>query len=289
LLGRWSTTNYETSPLDSERTTAGVALGRRSSARSELSLNAVTESIDFDDELNTDFDRDSVFVGWQLEGSRTTLDANVGYTWLERDGSDKSGSALIDINVTRHLTAASTLRLSLGQQLGDTGDSLRSQLSGSVVGSAASQITATSDPFESQTVSLEWGYLRGRTSFSLGASHIEDDYETQSQLDRKRDVFSAGFSRRMASTLTFDVRATYTDEKFTNVVQLDVPRQNDEVRISAILNWRAWSRMGLRLLVERFDRGTDTGATEFEENRAFLTLTYDWGAQDISQLGGGFR
>jgi hypothetical protein len=93
----------------------------------------------------------------------------------------------------------------------------------------------------------------------------------------------------MASTLTFDVRATYTDEKFTNVVQLDVPRQNDEVRISAILNWRAWSRMGLRLLVERFDRGTDTGATEFEENRAFLTLTYDWGAQDISQLGGGFR
>lgn len=284
LFGRWSSTNYETSPLDAERTTAGVALGRRASARSELSLNAVTESVDFDDPQNVDFDRDSAFIRWQLDASRTTLDANVGYTWLERDGSDKEGSALINIHIARELTASSTLSLTLGQQLGDAGDSLRGQLSGTVVGGGAGQITATSDPFESQLVSLDWGYSRGRTGFSLGASHIEDQYETQTQFDRKRDVFSAGFSRRMASTLTLDVRASLESEKFTNANQ-----ENDELRLGATLNWRAWRTLGLRFLVERYDRDTDGGTGEFTENRAFLTLAYYWGAQDMSALGGGFR
>ncbi len=85
----------------------------------------------------------------------------------------------------------------------------------------------------------------------------------------------------MASTLTLDVRATYMDEKFENTVQVDVPQQDDEVRISAIFNWRAWTQVGVRLLVERYDRDTNTGASEYKENRAFLTLTYYWGEGDV--------
>ena len=79
LSGRWSTTTYEDSPLDADRTTGAVAFGRRASPRSELSLNAVTESVDFDDVFNTDFDRDSVFVGWQLDASRTLIDAEISW------------------------------------------------------------------------------------------------------------------------------------------------------------------------------------------------------------------
>lgn len=284
LFGRWSSTNYEDSPLDADRTTGGLSIGRRASPRSELSLNAVTESIDFDDPVNTDYDRDSAFIGWQLDASRTTIDADVGYTWLERDGSDKEGSALINISVSREISAASTVRLALGQQLGDAGDSLRSQLSGNVVGGGASQITATSDPFESRLVSLDWSYSRGRTGFNLGASHIKDEYETQSQFDRKRNVFTAGYSRRMASALTLDFRATLEDEKFTTT-----GGESDELRLQATLNWRAWRTLGVRLLVERFDRNTNssTGVGEFEENRAFLTLAYYWGSQDPATFGSG--
>jgi len=285
LFGRWSSTDYEDSPLDAERTTAGVAIGRRPSARSELSLNAVTESIDFDDVQNTDFDRDSVFVGWQLNASRTTIDANVGYTWLERDNGDKEGSALISLFLTRDLSASSALRLTLSQQLGDAGDSLRSQLEGSVVGGAAGQITATSDPFESQLISLDWTYTRGRTGFLLGASHIEDDYQTASQFDSKRNSFTAGVNRRMGSALTLDFRATLDKEKFTSAAQ-----ESEELRLAAALDWRAWRTLGLRLLVERFDRDSNTGLTEYEENRAFLTVAYYWGSQDATvRPGGGYR
>ncbi|WP_161966095.1 outer membrane beta-barrel protein [Steroidobacter cummioxidans] len=282
LFGRWSSTNYETSPLDAERTTAGVAIGRRPTPRNELSLNAVTETIDFDNPQNTDYDRDSVFIGWRLDASRTTIDANMGYTWLQRDGSDKQGNALININIAREMTAASTLRMTLSQQLGDAGDSLRAQLTGNVVGGGAGQITATSDPFKNQLVSLEWSYMSGRTGFLLGAAHSKDDYEVAAQFNRERNDFTAGVSRRIASTVTLDLRATLEKEKFTNVDQ-----ENEEFRVGATLNWRAWRTLGMRLLVERIDRDSRGGSNEFVENRAFLTLAYYWGGDDAAALGGG--
>ncbi|MBL8266088.1 hypothetical protein [Steroidobacter sp.] len=281
LFGRWSSTTYETSPFDAKRTTAGLSVGRRASARSELSLNAITESIDFDDADNTDYDRDSVFVGWQLDAARTTIDAQLGYTWLKRDGDEKDGTAMVNVGVTREISAASRLRLSVSQQLGDAGDSLRSQLSGNVVG-AAGQITATSDPFESRVASAEWMYSRGRSGFSLGVSRGKDQYETLTQFDRTRLTYTAGLSRRLSPTLDFDLRATLENEDYANS-----NAETDELRVSATLNWRAWRRMGLRLLIERYDRdasGTSSGSGgrtgEFQENRAFLTLAYHWGSAE---------
>jgi hypothetical protein len=272
LFGRWSTTTYERSPLDAERTTAGVAVGRRASPRSELSLNAVTESVDFDLAANTDFDRESVFVGWNLDASRTEIDAQLGYTWLERDGDDKTGNALVNVVITRDLSASSVLALTLGTQLGDAGDSLRTELQGGVVGGGGTQITATADPFENRVASLDWSYFRGRTGFSLGASWTEEDYETQTQLNRTRNVFTASVSRRLASAVDFDLFATLEDEEFDNT-----DLTSDELSLGAVLNWRVWRTLGLRLTAERYDRDTSDGTGEYQENRAFLTLAYYWG------------
>lgn len=275
LFGRWSTTSYERSQLDAERTTGGVAFGRRASPRSELSLNAVTESVDFEQALNTDFDRDSVFLGWNLDASRTEIDAQLGYTWLQRDGADKSGNALVNIVVTRDLTAASVLALTLGTQLGDAADSLRTELQGGVVGGGGTQITATADPFENRVVSLEWRYLRGRSGLSLGASWNEEQYETQTQLDLVRYAYTASVSRRLASTVDFELVGTLQSEEFDNA-NLDA----DELRLGAVLNWRAWRTLGLRLTAERYDRSTSNGMGEYQENRAFLTVAYYWGGAD---------
>lgn len=278
LFGRWSSTTYERSPLDSKRTTAGVALGRRASPRSELSLNAVTESVDFDQASNTDFDRDSVFVGWNLDASRTVIDAQLGYTWLERDGGDKTGNALVNVVITRDLSASSVLALTLGTQLGDAGDSLRTELQGGVVGSGGTQVTATADPFEQRLASLEWRYNRGRTGFSLGASWTDDDYETQSQLNRTRQVYSASVSRRLASAVDFELFGTLENEDFDST-----DLSSDELRLGAVLNWRAWRTLGLRLTAERYDRDTSNGTGEYQENRAFLTLAYYWGGAETTR------
>jgi hypothetical protein len=240
-------------------------------------LNAMTESVDFDQAINTDFDRDSVFLGWNLDASRTVIDAQLGYTWLERDGADKTGNALVNVVVTRDLSASSVLALTLGTQLGDAGDSLRTELQGNVIG-GGTQITATADPFENRLASLEWRYLRGRTGFSLGVSWNEEDYETQTQLNRVRYAYTASLSRRLASAVDFEILGTLENEEFDNV-----NLETDEIRLAAALNWRAWRTLGVRLTAERYDRDTSIGTGEYQENRAFLTLTYNWGGAETTR------
>lgn len=275
LYGRWSSTTYETSPLDATRTTAGLSVGRRSSERSELSLNGVTESVDFDSELNSDFDRKSAFIGYRLDAGRTLISSQLGYTWLERDDSDDtSGSALVNISVTRELSVSSTLSLALNSQLGDAGDSLRTALTGAMVGGGG-QITATADPFENRVASLEYRFSRHRTGLSLGVSLTDDEYETQTQLNRKATVYSASFTRRMARTLDFELSTSLYDEEFENT-GLD----SKEWRYAASLDWRAFRTVGWRLLVERYERDTSDHRGEFAENRAFLTMQYYWGRGD---------
>jgi hypothetical protein len=279
LFGRWSKTTYETSPLDAERRTAGLGVGRRASSRSEFSLNGVTEKVDFDSELNPDYDRKSAFVNYSLDAARTRLSTDLGYTWLDRDGAaDTSGSALMNITATRELSAASSLQLTLSSQLGDAGDSLRGGLSSSVVG-IGGQITATSDPFENRVVSLEYRFSRTRTGFSLGISRTDDQYETQSQLDRKATVYNAAFSRRLARTLDLELTAALFDENFDSS-----DLESDELRYGVALNWRAFRTIGWRLLVERYDRDTNNGTGEYTENRAFLTMGYYWGGGDAPAI-----
>lgn len=272
VFGRWSSTSYETSPLDAERTTGGLSVGRRTSPRNELTLNGVVERVEFDQELSPDYDRKSMFVGYRLDASRTLLTADLGYTWLDRDGAeDTSGNALVNITMERDLSASSLLRLTLGSQLGDAGDSLRGALSGEVVG-GSNQITATSDPFENRVASLFWQFTRNRTGLSLGASWNEDSYEEQTDFDRTRYSYIAIVSRRLGPTLDVELSASLDNEKFKNV-DLDT----DETHYAVRFNWRAWRTLGLRLLLEQYDRDTSTGVGEYKESRAFLTLAYYWG------------
>jgi hypothetical protein len=272
VFGRWSSTNYETSPLDAERTTGGISIGRRASSRTELTLNGVTERVTFDNPLSPDYDRKSVFAGYKLDAARTSLTADLGYTWLDRDGSDDTtGSALVNITAARELSAASLLRLTLSSQLGDAGESLRGALSGEVVGGGG-QITASSDPFENRLASLQWQFARNRTGFGLGVSWNQERYETQTLFDRTRYSYTASFSRQLSRTLDLELIATLDNEQFENV-DLDT----DEARFGVTLSWRAWRALGLRLLVERSDRNTSNGLGEYQENRAFLRLAYYWG------------
>lgn len=274
LFGRWSATTYENSPLDSQRSSVGASLGRRPSSRTELSLNAVREQVEFDDVGASDYDRDSIFLGYSVDGGRTQLSAEAGYTWLERDAAQRTGSALINLSVIREMSAASSLQLTLGTQLGDAGDALRSALDGSVVG--AGQVVATADPFENRLASLLWSLDRNRTAFELGATWNQDRYETQRQFDRSRWVYDARLTRRMTRTVDLQLLASLQQEDFDSVAL-----STEELRFGAVLNYNGWRTLGLSLRAERYDRSASGAASidtqgDYTENRVFLTLAYRW-------------
>jgi hypothetical protein len=268
LFGRYSATSYEESPLDAKRRSVGLAVAREPSQRSEIALNGVTEKVDFDEPGSGDYDRKNAFLSYRLDGARTDLNTEFGYTWLEPDDGDRSGGLLANISLTRDLSSSSTLHLEVGTQFTDAGDALRGALEGGgAVGGA--DITASADPFENRSASLSWSFARNRTGFTLGASWNQDRYEQQTLLDHTRFAYEAVFTRRLSPTLDFDFSVSLNDEEFDN---RDL--QADELNLGARLSWNPGRTIGLALSAERFDRNTSNGLAEYVENRVFLTITY---------------
>src|SRR5690606_38468926 len=110
----------------------------------------------------------SAFLSYRIDGARGSLRAEGGYTWLDRSTLESSGGALLRLDLTRELSAASVLALSAGTQITDTSDLMRVSAAGEPVGGSVA-LTATSDPFENRFGSVEWRFSKRRTQFTLGA------------------------------------------------------------------------------------------------------------------------
>jgi hypothetical protein len=262
-----SRSTYEVSPLDSDRTSFGFGVVRQVSQRSSLSVNGTSQDVDFKASGASDYNLRSAFLNYSTSGSRTTLDADFGYSWLEPDDGEESGGPLAKLTVRREVSASSVINLELGTRFTDAAESLRGALEGGAVGGP--DISSSSDPFVSRTASLGWSFHRNRTGVSVGASYSEDEYENQTSLDRTRLTYQASFNRHLNPALDVELQATLNDEDYANA---DV--QADDMNLLARVNWRAGRTITLSLSFERADRDTSNGLNEFVENRAMLTVAY---------------
>jgi len=276
LLGRYSLSTYEDSPLDSERTSGGFVLSRDLSARSLLALNGTVEEVDFDNPANTDFDRKVASLSYTINASRTDITAEVGYSWIERDvaADAETGGALVRLEIVRRVSAASTVNLTAGTQLTDASEALRGELGGIDTGiggggGGGAAVTATDDTFENRFASAGWQFVRQRTSMGLDVAWEDDSYDTQPQLDSERLIYVANVGRQLGRAGNVQLSATFTNEDF--------PVTNDEteeLRLGAALSWRLGRNVGLTLTGERLDRESTDEAGDSIENRVFLTLFY---------------
>jgi len=271
LFATYSDSEYERSPLDSNRIVGGITVGRGGPDERGLSLSAVQEKVEFDDQTGADYDRQSVFLGYAIQGARTEITAEAGYTWLDPETGEDTGAPRFRFDVTREMSSAATLDFSIGTQLTDSSDMLRSaaEVGGAPPGSDSTGVVSTSDPFENRYASLDWHYSRNRTSFSLSAGYSDDSYETQTLLDRTTLSYGASVERQLSSRWRASLSGTMSDEEFDNA---DVT--TDTLEISAVLSWQVGRALALRLSLERYDRDTADGLGEFVENRAFLSFVY---------------
>ncbi len=272
LFARYSPTHYEVTDLNGESVSGGLSFIRHLSGASQLSLNATTADNTFDNPANTGYERRSASVGYDFTGGRTTISTQVGYSWMELDDGTKNGGELFELSITREVSSSSSLALTAGSQFSDAGDALRGISSGGGSGGGPSQILATSDPYENRDLSLTWNFRRNRTGITLGVTYEENEYEVQTQFDRTRVMYNASFSRQLQPTLTLMLQARYSEDEY------DVSAQKfDDLQATASLTWEMSRHLGLRLSLEQYDRGSSHAGGDYDERRAFLTLTYSGG------------
>lgn len=271
LSGKYSTVTYEDTDLDSDRYSGLVSVLHSLSSASTVSLNLQQERIEYDvDVAGADYDRQSAYFGYAIEGSRTRATVDLGYTRLEQSNNDDG--LLLRLEVARRVSASSTLSARAGREFSDSGSAFRSQqgLSGvDVVDPGTQGATQTLNPFISTYGGLGWDFTRRRTGWGVGVNYFDEDYQQQNSLDTKRILGTAYVYRDLSSNVRLSIGGDYAKNSYQNSA-------NDyrETSASAAVSWQVGSKLWLDLEYQRFDRATDLAGGDTKENRAWLRLRF---------------
>jgi hypothetical protein len=273
LAGRYSAVTYEDSPFDNTRTGGSISLVREVSERSRLSLNLRHDDVDYDEAVNPDVQNRNASVSYGITGARTEIDAEAGYTWVERDvpGDNELTGPLLRLEIRRQVAAQSYLNLRVGTQIADAADTLRSSAGGLSMGGSQSSGIATAETSENKFATLTWQFNGPRTSLDVSAEYDEDEYETNSDLDRERTMFGAAVTRHLTNRLRLRAGYFISQEEY---VRGDTT--TDEKRSVLGLVWNFGRNVGSELSVERLDResNSELAGGDSVENRAFLTVFF---------------
>jgi hypothetical protein len=273
LSGRYSLASYEESPFDNQRAGGSVAFVRDLSERSNVSLNLRHEDVDYDEAGNVDFQMRSASAVYTLQGARTDIDAELGYSWIDRDVATDSEltGPLVRIEVRRNVAQASYISLRFGTQLGDGAEAMRNGAGAIDIGVEPGVGIASSATFENKFATLSWQLDRPRTSIDVSVNWNQDEYDTEASLNRERLMYGAAVTRHLTNQLRARARAYFSTEDYA----LD-NSSSDETRLMLGLDWNFGRNVGMEFSAERLDRDSDTtfGGGESVENRLFLTVFY---------------
>lgn len=274
LNAHYSKVTYEDTPLDSDRIGGELSLLHDLSGSSSISVNADAEQIDFDDNtLNTDFDKAEAYLGFAGTGARTQLSVDLGYTQVKPDGGKTNSGVLVRMNISRRISQSSTFGVLLGREISDAGDIFRQLQNLQSTQASTQAVQLSNDPFTSQYGTLSWNFARNRTGFGLSLSRFEEDYDSQTSLNRTRTVIGADAHRQLTPNLDFRVSATQNRERY----DANSTQDFDELYATATLAWAFGRHFSLNLQYERFDRSSDLAGGDYVENRGWIRLLYSAG------------
>lgn len=281
LSGRWSDAYFEAGDQDSTTTSGSVALVRQISAATSVSLNGTYSEIDFDqDQLFVDYTVEQAFLRLAFTGARTTLTLDGGGSRLERDrSSTKSDSVLARLDVSRQIGARSLLQLVAGTMPSNTQQSFRldqevGQTIGEQIGGGGVDLGPNSEIVAGDSFRADYAYLSfstdwERSGLTVLLSGRSQEHEVFSELDRDQYRATVTYSREMTRNLSMDVRGTYLDEKFT-----ETGFSFDQWGAGLGMRWQLGRRISLRARVDHYVGSSDDGTRDYDENRAYLGISY---------------
>lgn len=271
--GRWSDAYFEDTEAGNQRLTGTLGIERRMSERSTLSLNATAERVEFDDEaVSSDYDRQSGYLEYAMQGARTNLSLRAGGTVLH-DYGDTTNGPLLNLTIERQVSARSTLTLNAGTELTDSADAMRrEQQIGGIELDGSNPIVST-DQFQSDFVSLAWALEGARTTLDLAVDLRSEDYERDATFNRDAIGATASLVRRLSARLSWRLYGGWSKQDFD---RSDV--DFDEWNAGTGFDWLLTETVGVTLTGERFEGSGDTafgaGLRDYTENRVTVRLTY---------------
>ncbi len=272
LSGRYSDVYFEHSELDSERVSGEASLRRAISSASSAALKVLMEDVEAKDPASegasTDFERREAFVEYELNGARTSLSVDLGYTELERTEAgvnQKADGPLARARLTRRVSPSSTVYLEGGQDFSDAGTIFRQLQSGEPTQFRTQPVQRVANPFTNTFGTLGWNFRRHRTGIDLRASYFEEEYEAASEFDRERLVGDLFLSRNLSSVTEATIRVSYSRQEY-----VEMSREFADLMSSLSFSWRLGRMSYLTAEYAYYDRSDDVPTDEYSENEFWL-------------------
>src|SRR5580704_9304190 len=216
LSARYAKATYQTDPFDSNTVTGSAALGRALSAQSSISINGSFERVQFDNtEVNTNYDRSSAFVHYEVQGARTELSANLGVTKVSQ-GSDSFTGPNAKLQLRRKLSSVSTLTFTIGRDLTDASTAFTNLQSGAIGGIVTSPAVVSQNNYTVTYGSIGWAYVRNRTTIGVSGTWEKDSYDGQPLLDVTRGSAEFRVERELSSVLTAQLLGRLYRNEYAN-------------------------------------------------------------------------
>jgi hypothetical protein len=270
VSGRYSDTRYEESDaLDGQRKSAQLSLLRETGVDRGVSLNLITERIEFDDAgSDNEYDRHQAFVRFAGAGSRAQLALDLGYTVLD-DGADESDGLLIRFEASRAISARSRASIGGGRQFSDAGDLFRELQVRRGPSFDGERVLLSRDPFTSTTGYFAWDFDFNRTAIGFGVDYEKEAYESAVELDRDVLTWSAYVERELSYRTRVRIGAALAEEEFKNTGFKD-----DEFILTGEFTYALSRTFELQLQYRKEKRDTSLDATDYDENRVSLLLAW---------------
>jgi hypothetical protein len=174
LSARYARITYQTEPYDRNEMIGSVALGRVLSPQSSISINGSFERALFDNtEVNTDFDRSSIYLHYEVQGARTGLVASLGATRVDQGPQPFTGPDA-KLQLSRLLSSVSKLTFAVGRDISDASTAFAVLQSGAIGGIVTGPGTLSQNNYTATYGSVRWDYTRNRTTFAVSGTWEKD-------------------------------------------------------------------------------------------------------------------
>jgi hypothetical protein len=275
LSARYAKTTYQTDPFDNNVVLGSAALGRALSAQSSISINGSFERVSFaNTDVNTNFDRSSIYAHYEVQGARTDLTANLGVTKVDQ-GLESFTGPVAKLQLARKLSSVSKLTFTVGRDITDASTAFANLQSGAIGGIVTGPAVVSQNNYTVTYGSIGWEYARNRTTIGVSGTWEKDSYDGQPLLDVTRGSVEFRLERKLSRVLTAQLLGRLYRTEYTNT---DFSETDGLVR--GALVFRQGRGLEIKLRYDHSSRavsgvGVVPGVSAgYGENRVFLTIGY---------------
>lgn len=272
LGGQYETNYFELRETDNEIVGSTVTLARRLTSNRSVSLNGSWQDVDYDnDELNSDFERRSVYLGFRSQIPQGLLDVSVGVNEVELDDAEFDGT-LASLSFTRQISRKLAVSLGYDRRISETGDIFRRFQSTSRELGRTGDVGGLGGPFRSERLSASVDYEDNENRYFLEVFANEEDYEEANDLERRQRGASVGGNQTVGRDWELSIVGAYLRSEYQSS-----DRDDDDWSLEARVSRRLTRTVFVDFRYLHADRQSNQPGLEYRENRYALEIRFNPG------------